>query len=60
VYWGSPVSEVEDTLTSAFQEVKQKRGAVQIIACLLPNTSEKLYAEIKRVTDTVLGIPSQW
>ena len=31
----------------------------QLILCVLPNTGVPLYAEIKRVSDTVLGIPTQ-
>ncbi|KAG0212796.1 hypothetical protein BGX28_005643 [Mortierella sp. GBA30] len=31
----------------------------QLLVCLLPNTGTPLYAEIKRVTDTILGVCSQ-
>ncbi|KAG9302445.1 hypothetical protein G9A89_000579, partial [Geosiphon pyriformis] len=31
----------------------------QLIICVLPNTGEQLYAEIKRVSDTVIGIATQ-
>ncbi|KAJ3328143.1 Eukaryotic translation initiation factor 2C, partial [Kappamyces sp. JEL0680] len=31
----------------------------QLIVCILPNTGASLYTEIKRVTDTVIGVASQ-
>jgi hypothetical protein len=31
----------------------------QLILCILPNTSVPLYSEIKRVSDTVIGVPTQ-
>ncbi|KAH6567126.1 hypothetical protein BASA60_009173 [Batrachochytrium salamandrivorans] len=31
----------------------------QLIACILPNTGVPLYAEIKRVSDTVIGVATQ-
>ncbi|KAI8092845.1 Piwi domain-containing protein [Halteromyces radiatus] len=31
----------------------------QLIVCILPNAEVPLYAEIKRVSDTVIGIPTQ-
>jgi hypothetical protein len=31
----------------------------QLILCILPNTSTPLYAEIKRITDTIVRVASQ-
>lgn len=31
----------------------------QLILCILPNTGTPLYAEIKRVSDTVIGVATQ-
>jgi eukaryotic translation initiation factor 2C len=31
----------------------------QLILCILPNTGQPLYAEIKRVSDTVIGVATQ-
>jgi hypothetical protein len=31
----------------------------QLILCILPNTGKPLYAEIKRVGDTVIGVATQ-
>ncbi|KAI9595773.1 Piwi domain-containing protein [Syncephalis fuscata] len=35
------------------------RAPPQIIVCILPDTSVPLYAEIKRVCETVVGVPTQ-
>ena len=61
ISWGSPIVNIEETLVAAFQEAKQASGgtAPQLIMCLLPGTGTPLYAEIKRVGETVLGIPTQ-
>ena len=31
----------------------------QLIVCVLPNTGTPLYAEIKRVSDTIIGVATQ-
>src|SRR4051794_9804359 len=35
------------------------RSQPQLILCILPNTGAPLYAEIKRVSDTVIGVATQ-
>lgn len=59
ISWGSPLVNVEQTLITAYQRAKQGGRTPQIIMCLLPGTGVPLYAEIKRVGETVLGIPTQ-
>jgi len=46
--------------TAAANAVKGPGGRPQIILCLLPDMGNKpLYEEIKRVCDTIMGVPSQ-
>lgn len=35
------------------------KATPQLILCILPNTGVPLYAEIKRISDTVIGVPTQ-
>lgn len=35
------------------------KAAPQLIVCILPNTGVPLYAEIKRISDTVIGVATQ-
>jgi len=60
VMYGNPQGDIEaalrDIWTRAGNAVKLKP---ELIMCILPTTGVPLYAEIKRVTDTVLGISSQ-
>ncbi|KAF9906622.1 hypothetical protein EC991_000423 [Linnemannia zychae] len=58
--YANPHGDIEASLrqywTAAGNQVKQKP---QLLLIVLPNTGVPLYAEIKRVTDTVLGVSSQ-
>ncbi|GJJ69239.1 eukaryotic translation initiation factor 2C [Entomortierella parvispora] len=53
---GDIEAALKDIWTRAGNAVKLKP---ELIMCILPTTGVPLYAEIKRVTDTVLGISSQ-
>ncbi|KNC97218.1 uncharacterized protein SPPG_07605 [Spizellomyces punctatus DAOM BR117] len=59
--YANPAGYVEGALKAAFLEAKDKYPNLrpQLIFCVLPNTGVPLYADIKRVSDTVLGIPTQ-
>ncbi|KAG0053940.1 eukaryotic translation initiation factor 2C, 2 [Gryganskiella cystojenkinii] len=60
VTYCNPHSDIERSLreiwTKAGDAVQMKP---QLLMCILPNTGVPLYAEIKRITDTVIGISSQ-
>ncbi|CAG8517980.1 1404_t:CDS:10 [Racocetra persica] len=54
------VCDVESALKTAWLRAgNAAKAQPQLIVCILPNTGVPLYAEIKRVTDTVIGIASQ-
>ena len=38
---------------------EKARVKPQLILCILPNTGSDLYAKIKRVSDTVIGVATQ-
>ena len=58
--YGDPNSNIEATLQAAWHAAGESVQAYpQLILCILPNTGVPLYAEIKRVGDTVLGVPTQ-
>ncbi|KAJ3047025.1 Eukaryotic translation initiation factor 2C [Rhizophlyctis rosea] len=50
---------VEEAMRRAYEEAKRDRGTPQMILVVLPDTGQTLYAEVKRISDTVLGIPTQ-
>ncbi|RKP07872.1 Piwi domain-containing protein [Thamnocephalis sphaerospora] len=53
-------SNTEDRLKLAFMSAKKKfRKDAQIVVCIVPDATVPLYAEIKRVGETVIGIPTQ-
>ncbi|SAM03101.1 hypothetical protein [Absidia glauca] len=55
-----PQGNVERTLKEAWLKAgNAAKAQPQLIFCILPNTGVPLYAEIKRVSDTVIGIPTQ-
>jgi eukaryotic translation initiation factor 2C len=55
-----PQGNIDRTLKEAWlQAGNAAKATPQLIFCILPNTGVPLYAEIKRVTDTVIGVPSQ-
>ncbi|KAF9091483.1 argonaute 1 [Mortierella sp. AM989] len=58
--YANPHGDVEGALRQAWQRAGSAvKSQPQLILCILPNTGVSLYAEIKRVTDTVLGVSSQ-
>lgn len=60
IYADSNTSNVENVLSTAWNAAGEAVQAFpQLILCVLPNTGVPLYAEIKRVGDTVLGVPTQ-
>ncbi|TPX38294.1 hypothetical protein SmJEL517_g00096 [Synchytrium microbalum] len=56
----NPSGNIEDTMKRAWKAAgDQVQQQPQLLVCVLPNVGVPLYAEIKRVSDTVLGVPSQ-
>ncbi|KAI9314758.1 Piwi domain-containing protein [Dichotomocladium elegans] len=57
---GDPQGNIDRTLKEAWLKAGNGAKATpQLILCILPNTGVPLYAEIKRISDTVIGIPTQ-
>lgn len=55
-----PQGNIERVLKEAYIKAgNAAKSAPQLIVCLLPNVGGQLYGEIKRITDTIIGIPSQ-
>ncbi|OBZ91340.1 Protein argonaute 1 [Choanephora cucurbitarum] len=55
-----PQGNVDRTLKEAWLKAGNAAKAnPQLIVCILPNTGVPLYAEIKRISDTVIGVPTQ-
>ncbi|KAJ3053657.1 eukaryotic translation initiation factor 2C, 2 [Rhizophlyctis rosea] len=60
VLYANPAGNVEGALKSAFMQAGNAVSSrPQMLLIVLPNTGVPLYAEIKRVSDTILGIPTQ-
>ncbi|KAF9435066.1 hypothetical protein BGZ76_006969, partial [Entomortierella beljakovae] len=60
ILYVSPQGNVEAGLKSAWiQAGNAVKSQPQLLLCILTNTGTQLYAEIKRVTDTILGVSSQ-
>ncbi|KAG0370845.1 Piwi domain-containing protein [Gamsiella multidivaricata] len=60
ILYANPHGNIENSLRQAWQRAGQAvKSQPQLILCILPNTGVPLYAEIKRVTDTILGVSSQ-
>ncbi|PKY55107.1 Piwi-domain-containing protein [Rhizophagus irregularis] len=57
----NPIGDTEESLKKAWLKAKSKARGVkpQLILCILPNTGSDLYAKIKRVSDTVIGVATQ-
>lgn len=54
------VQRVEESLKQVWlQAGNTAKAQPQLILCILPNTGTPLYAEVKRVCDTVIGVSSQ-
>lgn len=57
---GDPHSDIEARLKEAWVSAgNSAKSEPQIIFCILPDNKSKLYSEIKRVCETVIGIPNQ-
>ncbi|CAO3587060.1 unnamed protein product [Absidia cylindrospora] len=55
-----PQGNIERTLKEAWLKAgNAAKAQPQLVFCILPNTGVPLYAEIKRVSDTVIGVPTQ-
>lgn len=59
VRYVSPQGNIEKYLREHHVVTGNQFGNPELLVCVLPNTGVPLYAEIKRVTDTVLGVTSQ-
>ncbi|KAG0225036.1 eukaryotic translation initiation factor 2C, 2 [Mortierella sp. GBA43] len=60
ITYASHQSDIEGTLKSAWLRAGNAvKSQPQLLVCLLPMKAIPLYAEIKRVSDTVIGIPTQ-
>ncbi|CAB5179818.1 unnamed protein product [Rhizophagus irregularis] len=56
----NPIGNTEESLKKAWLKAGNKAKAQpQLILCILPNTGSNLYAVIKRVGDTVIGVATQ-
>ncbi|KAJ3021872.1 argonaute 1 [Thoreauomyces humboldtii] len=60
ISYTNPHGNVEKTLIDAYMLAGQSFAErPQLVVCILPNTGVPLYAEIKRVSDTVIGVATQ-
>ena len=56
----NPAGNIETILKASYMDAGSAVShKPQMVFCVLPNTAVPLYAEIKRVADTVIGIVSQ-
>ena len=56
----NPHSDIEKSLRIIWTKAgNAAKSQPQLILCILPNTGVPLYAEIKRVSDTAIGVASQ-
>ncbi|RIA95038.1 Piwi domain-containing protein [Glomus cerebriforme] len=60
ILYANPIGNIEEHLKQAWLKAgNTAKAQPQLILCVLPNTGVPLYAEIKRVCDTVIGVASQ-
>ncbi|KAF9438295.1 eukaryotic translation initiation factor 2C, 2 [Entomortierella beljakovae] len=60
IMYFNPLGDIEGSLKTAWMRAGNAvKSQPQLLVCILPNKAVPLYAEIKRVSDTVLGIPTQ-
>ena len=58
--YANPQGNIEESLKTAWLKAgNAAKAKPQLILCILPNTGIPLYAEIKRVSDTVIGVATQ-
>ncbi|CAB4375543.1 unnamed protein product [Rhizophagus irregularis] len=56
----NPIGNTEESLKKSWVRAgNSAKAKPQLILCILPNTGSHLYAEIKRVSDTVIGVATQ-
>ncbi|KAF9113516.1 Eukaryotic translation initiation factor 2C [Mortierella sp. AM989] len=60
IMYANPLSDIEGSLkTSWMRAGNAVKSQPQLLVCILPTKGVPLYAEIKRVSDTVIGISTQ-
>uniref|UniRef100_A0A1D1YV71 Protein argonaute 1 n=1 Tax=Anthurium amnicola TaxID=1678845 RepID=A0A1D1YV71_9ARAE len=60
IMYANPQGDIENALKQAWLRAgNAAKAQPQLILCILPNTGVPLYAEIKRVSDTVIGVATQ-
>jgi hypothetical protein len=60
ILYSNPQGDIEFPLKHAWLRAgNMAKSRTQLILCILPNSGMPLYAEIKRVGDTVLGVATQ-
>jgi eukaryotic translation initiation factor 2C len=60
ISYASPKGNIEKNLIEAYMIAGNSyHTRPQLVLCVLPNTGVPLYAEIKRVADTVIGVATQ-
>ncbi|KAG0216514.1 hypothetical protein BGX28_000028 [Mortierella sp. GBA30] len=60
INYANPHGDKEESLRKIWIEAGDLvKSMPQLLLCILPNTGVPLYAEIKRVTDTIIGVSSQ-
>ncbi|KAJ3121651.1 argonaute 1 [Physocladia obscura] len=60
ISYANPHGNVEKTIVDAYMVAGNSfQERPQLVVCILPNTGVPLYAEIKRVSDTVVGLATQ-
>ncbi|TPX33837.1 hypothetical protein SmJEL517_g03304 [Synchytrium microbalum] len=58
--YSNPDGNIELIMKNGFMDAgSATAGRPQIILCILPNMGVPLYAEIKRVSDTIIGVATQ-
>src|SRR6185369_10888468 len=56
----SPHNDIEESIKQGWIRAGNKaKSQPQLLVCILPNTGVPLYAEIKRIGDTVIGVSTQ-
>ncbi|CAG8572560.1 947_t:CDS:2, partial [Acaulospora morrowiae] len=60
IEYANPQGNIEDYLKRSWLAAgNNAKSTPQLILCILPDTGKPLYAEIKRVSDTVIGVATQ-
>jgi hypothetical protein len=60
ISYANPNGNVEKTIIDAYMIAGNSyQTRPQLLLCILPNTGVPLYAEIKRVADTIVGVATQ-